>query len=86
MKGISRPIDIFNTVSKCLKEYDKNLRNTKVMFVIENKDRTLSKEEVYFPKSSYKHLTGVSIIEKSTGKMKWTQIVRQKSLTRRVHF
>lgn len=68
MKGISRPIDIFNTVSKCLKEYDKNLRNTKVMFVIENKDRTLSKEEVYFPKSSYKHLTGVSIIEKSTGK------------------
>ncbi len=68
MKGISRPIDIFNTVSKCLKEYDKNLKNTKVMFVIENKDRTLSKEEVYFPRSSYKHLTGVSIIEKSTGK------------------
>ena len=34
MKGISRPIDVFNTVSKCLKEYDKNLKNRKVMFII----------------------------------------------------
>lgn len=69
MKGITKQQEILNIVYKCLKEYDENLKNKKVMFIIENKDRTISKEEVYFPKSSFQHLTGVIIINKDGKKL-----------------
>ena len=64
MKGILKPLEIFNVISKCVKDYDENLKNKKVMFIIENKDRTITKEEVFFPKSSYYHLTGVALLDK----------------------
>lgn len=67
MKGILKPLEIFNIISKCLKEFDENLNNKNVMFIIEKKDRTIEKEEVSFPKSSYYHLTGV-ILEDKEGK------------------
>ena len=64
MKGILKPLEIFNIISKCLKEFDENLNNKNVMFIIEKKDRTIEKEEVSFPKSSYYHLTGVILEDK----------------------
>ena len=69
MKGIEKQQKILNEVYKCLKDYDENLKNKKVMFIIENKDRNIDKEEVYFPKSSYQHLTGVSLIDKKGRKL-----------------
>ena len=63
MKQELRQREILNTVYKCLKDYDQNLKNKKIMFVVEMKDKNLIKEEVYFPKSSYCHLTGVIILD-----------------------
>ncbi|MCI8964795.1 MAG: hypothetical protein HFJ43_00275 [Clostridia bacterium] len=56
-------------IYKCLKDYDKNLKNKKVIFILKNKDRTLSKEEVYFPKSSFYHLTGIVVTNKNGKKL-----------------
>lgn len=64
MKGIHKTLEVFNIISRCLKEYDNNLKNNKVMFIIEYKDRTIGKEEMYFPKSSYYHLTGINLYNK----------------------
>jgi len=63
MKQELRQKEIINTVYKCLKDYDQNLKNKKIMFVVEMRDKNLIKEEVYFPKSSYCHLTGVTILD-----------------------
>lgn len=63
MKQELRQREILNTVYKCLKDYDQNLKNKNIMFVVEMKDKNLIKEEVYFPKSSYCHLTGVIILD-----------------------
>ena len=65
MKGFRKPIEIFNVISKCLKDYDKNLKNKNVMFIVENKERVISKVEVYFPKSCYYHLTGINLYNKN---------------------
>lgn len=65
MKGLRKPLEIFNVISKCLKDYDTNLKNKKVMFIVENKKRELSKVEVYFPKSCYYHLTGINLYDKN---------------------
>lgn len=59
---------ILNIIYKCLKEYDENLKNKKVMFITENKYKLISKEEVLFTKSSFSHLTGVSIYNNENGK------------------
>lgn len=64
MKGYTKKQEILNVIYKCLKEYDENLKNKKLMFILENKDRTISKEEVFLPKSSYYHLTGTNIYNK----------------------
>ena len=45
--------------------YDFNLKNKDIMFVLEGKDKSLSKEEVFFPKSCFYHLTGIKIVEKN---------------------
>lgn len=65
MKGIDRQKQILSIVSKCVEEYDNNLINKKVMLILENKDKTIGKEEVYFPKSSFYHLTDTRIKEKN---------------------
>ena len=64
MKGISKQQEVLSVISKCLKDYDKNLRAKKIMFIIEDKNRNIKKEEVYFPKSSFYHLTGVTVMDK----------------------
>lgn len=63
MKGINEQKEILNIISDCIKEYDSNLLNKKVMFILEDKYRNISKEEVFFPKSSFYHLTGTIIKE-----------------------
>lgn len=69
MKGFQKEIEIFRTISDCLKDYDKNLKNKKVMFIIENKDKSLDKDEVFFPKSSYYHLTGIILLDNKKQKV-----------------
>lgn len=69
MKGYTKKQEILNTIYKCLNDYDRNLKNKKIMFILENKDRTISYEEVFFPKSSYYHLTGVYIYNKDGKKL-----------------
>ncbi len=56
--------DIINVISKCQTEFEKNLRNKKIMFIYENKNRTLDKYEVYFPKNTFYHLTGIKAFDK----------------------
>lgn len=69
MKGIARQQQILSMISKCLKEYDSNLRNKNLMFILENKDKIIKKEEAYFPKSSFYHLTGIIITDKEGNKL-----------------
>lgn len=40
--------EFINIISKCQKEYDKNLKNKKIIFIYENKDKTIGKEEMFF--------------------------------------
>lgn len=54
----------FDTIEKCQKEYNENLKNKKVMFIIENKNRKLSKVEVFFGEKNFYHLTGVIAVDK----------------------
>lgn len=63
MKKISDKKDIINKISKCAKDYKKNLENKKLLFLIENKNRTLSIFEVIMFPSNFHHLTGTNIIE-----------------------
>ena len=49
----------FNMIEE--KEYDSNLLNNKVIFILEDKYKNVSYEEVFFPKSSFYHLTGTII-------------------------
>lgn len=67
MKKDSDKIEIINILSKCIKIYDENLKNKKVMFIAENKNRKLEIEEMFFGKRNFYHLTGVTVLDK-TGK------------------
>lgn len=64
MTGLNKKKETFKTISKCLIEYDKNLRNKNVMFIVEYRDKSIKKEEVYFPRTSYYHLTGIIMYDK----------------------
>lgn len=61
MKGINVQKQILSIISNCIKEYDSNLLNNKVIFILEDKYKNVSYEEVFFPKSSFYHLTGTII-------------------------
>ena len=47
-----------NIIAECQKEYDKNLKNNKIMFIIEENNK-INKEEVFFGKRNFYHLTGI---------------------------
>lgn len=57
--------EMLSILSKCQKEFDENLKNKKVMFIFENKNRTIDKQEVFFPKSCFYHLTGIKVCDKN---------------------
>ncbi len=59
MKQLIIKKEIIEKLTKCQKEFDKNLKNKKVMFIYETKDRKIHREEMYFPLSSFYHLTGI---------------------------
>jgi len=59
---------ILDIIYQCLKEYEQNLVNKEIMFIAENKCKILTKEIAYFPKSAYKHLTGVKITSRGDNK------------------
>ena len=52
------------TLSRCQKEFEKNLKNKKIMFIYENKNRSIDKEEMLFPISCFYHLTGIKAFDK----------------------
>lgn len=64
MREVFAKKEIIDIISICQKEFDKNLRNKKLMFIYENKDRTIGKEEMFFPTTSFYHLTGVQAYNK----------------------
>ena len=51
--------EMIDIISKSHKEFNTNLKNKKVMFVFESQDRKIKKEEMFFPISSFYHLTGI---------------------------
>lgn len=56
--------EIIDKIAKCQKEFEAHLKNNKVMFVYENKDKTIDKEEMIFPVSCFYHLTGIRAYDK----------------------
>ena len=46
-------------ISECQKEFENNLKNKKIIFIYENKEKTIGKEEMIFPTASFYHLTGI---------------------------
>lgn len=62
MKNINAVIQI---LSQCQNIYDENLKNNKVMFVYERANRTLGKEEMFFGKKNFYHLTGLVAYDKN---------------------
>lgn len=52
-----------DVISKSQKEFEKNLKNKKVMFVYENKDKSIGEEEALFPVTSFYHLTGLKVFD-----------------------
>ncbi|MFR5683831.1 MAG: PBECR4 domain-containing protein [Clostridia bacterium] len=55
---------MIETLSRCQKEFEKNLKNKKIMFIYENKNRSIDKEEMLFPISCFYHLTGIKAFDK----------------------
>lgn len=51
--------EFIDIIVKSQKEFEKNLKNKKLMFIYENKDKTIDKEEIFFPTTSLYHLTGI---------------------------
>lgn len=64
MRNIINNKELISLLVRCQKEYDENLKNKKIMFIIEQKDRTICKEEVYFGKKNFYHLTGIIALDK----------------------
>ena len=61
--------EVLNQIYKAAKEYDKNLLNKNVMFILQNKNAKSLEDEVIkietkFQKSNFLHLTGVEYIPK----------------------
>lgn len=56
---------MIDTISKCQKEFDTNLKNKKLMFVYEDNRRNVDKEEMIFPVSCFYHLTGIKAYDKN---------------------
>lgn len=50
--------EFINIIAECQKEYDKNLKNNKIMFITEENNK-INKEEVFFGKRNFYHLTGI---------------------------
>lgn len=51
--------EFINIIAKSQKEFEKNLKNKKLMCIYENKDETIDEEELFFPTTSFYHLTGM---------------------------
>ena len=59
MRNFLAQKEFIDIIAKSQKEFEKNLKNKKLMFIYENKDRTIGKEEMFFPTTSFYHLTGI---------------------------
>lgn len=51
--------EFIGIIAKSQKEFEKNLKNKKILFVYENNDKSIGAEEMFFPTTSFYHLTGV---------------------------
>ena len=51
--------EFIDIIAKSQKEFEKNLKNKKLMFIYEDKEKRLGKEEMFFPATSFYHLTGI---------------------------
>ena len=50
---------IIKQISTNQKIFDKNLKNKTLMFIYEKLNRSIGKEEMFFPASTFYHLTGI---------------------------
>lgn len=62
-------LDIIRTISNCQKVFDKNLKNKNLMFICEEKNHGIYKEEMFFPKTSFYHLTGIIAYDSKHNKL-----------------
>ena len=63
MREIYSKKQIIDTLKKCANDYKMNLENKKIIFIIENKDQTLSKFEVAMFPRNFKHFTGLELLD-----------------------
>ena len=59
MRNFLAQKEFMDIIAKCQIEFEKSLKNRKVMFIYENKGKTIGKEEMFFPTTSFYHLTGI---------------------------
>lgn len=59
MKNFLLQREYMNIIAKSQKEFEKNLKNKKIMFIYEDKQKIIGMEEMFFPATSFYHLTGV---------------------------
>ena len=52
--------EFIDIIAKSQKEFERNLKNKRLMFIYENKDKTIGEEEIFFPVTSFYHLTGIN--------------------------
>lgn len=52
--------EALDMIVKCARQYDLHLKDHNVMFIVLNKDRTISSIETFFRDSNFLHLTGVT--------------------------
>ncbi len=49
-----------DVIVKSQKEFEKNLKNKKLMFIYEKYDKEIGEEEIFFPTTCFYHLTGIN--------------------------
>lgn len=57
--------DTIDILSKSIKIYDKNLKNKKILFILESAKNKIESEEVFFGKRNFYHLTGIKATQKN---------------------
>ena len=57
--------EIVKELYRCAKQYNENLANKRIIIVFENEDKSIGKEEIFFPKSAFYHLTGITAKDKN---------------------
>lgn len=64
MKQVKEQERILRLLSKCQNDYENNLKDKKIMFIFEDKNKRIEEIETFFPINCLYHLTGIKVQRK----------------------